>query len=64
MKNCSADSLLWLRIRLWSERGGTAQVFYFTDTPTEPHSVRFDVPAGVWHDVIVATGTSCIEIHP
>jgi hypothetical protein len=52
-KDYPAGTLLWLRVRLMSDQGGTAQVFYFTDTPTEPHSVRFDVPAALWHEAIV-----------
>lgn len=42
---------LWLEIRLWSEQGGTAQVFYFRHQAREEDSVRFEVPAGRWHDV-------------
>ncbi|MCL4176951.1 MAG: hypothetical protein KJ072_04295 [Verrucomicrobia bacterium] len=52
-KDYPADTLLWLRVRLRSDQGGTAQVFYFNDSPTEPRSVRFEVPAAVWHEVTV-----------
>lgn len=41
---------VWLEVRLWSEQGGTAQVFYFTDQAREEDSVRFEVPAGRWHE--------------
>lgn len=44
---------LWLELRLWSEAGGTAQVFYFLHQAREEDSVRFEVPAGQWHDVRV-----------
>ncbi len=47
------DRLLWLRLRLKSDQAGTAQVFYFTNAPAERSSVRFEVPAGVWHEAIV-----------
>lgn len=48
-----ADKLLWLRVRLRSEAGGTCQVFYFTAGPTEENSVRFNVPPGDWHEAQV-----------
>jgi len=48
-----ADTRLWLRLRLKSDQGGMAQVFYFRNTPSEPNSVRFDVPPGVWHEAMV-----------
>lgn len=42
---------LWLNLRLRSDTGGTAQVFYYPSGsgPSEPRSVRFPVPAGVWY---------------
>ena len=43
--------LLWLNLRLKSEEGGDAQVFYFTETATESQSVRFRVEGGRWQDV-------------
>lgn len=46
-----ADQPLWLHIRLKSEQGGSAQLFYFTDTPTEKSSVHFDCRAGAWSDL-------------
>jgi hypothetical protein len=45
--------LLWLRLRLKSDQGGGAQVFYWKGAPSEEQSVRFTVPAGAWHDVRV-----------
>jgi hypothetical protein len=44
---------LLLRMRLKSATGGIAQVFYFDRVTTEDKSVRFPVPAQVWHDVAV-----------
>ena len=44
---------LWLEMHLWSEQGGTAQVFHFQQHPREEDSVRFDVPAAQWHKVRV-----------
>jgi hypothetical protein len=43
--------LLWLRLRLKSDQGGGGQVFYYTGAPSEAKSVRFNVPAGQWHEV-------------
>lgn len=42
--------LLWMRVRLWSETGGTGQVFYFRQGAAEEDSVRFPVRAGVWEE--------------
>jgi hypothetical protein len=42
---------LWLNMRLQSEQGGSGQIFYFDDQATEERSIRFQVPAGQWHDV-------------
>lgn len=42
------DTPLWLHLRMKSEQGGMAQVFYFTNGPSEENSVRFFVPAGDW----------------
>jgi len=44
---------LWLIVRLKSEQGGTAQVFHYTAWPREEASVRFAVPAGIWHEARV-----------
>lgn len=46
------DKELWLHVRLKSGQGGTAQVFYFTDAPSESKSVRFTVPQGEWHEAM------------
>jgi hypothetical protein len=48
-----AGKPLWLHLRLKSDQGGGAQVFYFTSNPTEDNSVRFTVPAGVWYEAQV-----------
>src|SRR5207248_521872 len=39
---------LWLTIRLKSDQGGTAQIFYFQGGATEQDSVRFPVRARDW----------------
>jgi hypothetical protein len=49
-----AGKLLWLHLRLKSDQGGTCQVFYYTNSPTEPNSVKFFVPAGDWFEAQVA----------
>jgi hypothetical protein len=46
--HCPVGQPLWLLIRLKSDPGGMAQVFYFTRNATEEASVRFDVPRGRW----------------
>lgn len=48
-----AGQPLWLRLRLKSEQGGMAQVFYFNRGPSEEASVRLPVRAGVWEDLRV-----------
>jgi hypothetical protein len=48
-----AGKLLWLHVRLKSDQAGTAQMFYYQSAPAESNSVRFYVPAGVWHEAIV-----------
>lgn len=48
-----SGQLLWMHLRLRSQQGGTGQVFFFVDAPTEAHSVHFEAPAGEWHDVLV-----------
>jgi hypothetical protein len=48
-----ANTPLWLLLKLNSEQGGMAQVFYFRDQATEEKSVRFDVPAGRWFEAKV-----------
>ena len=40
------NALLWLNLELKSEQGGGAQVFFFTNYPTEANSVKFFVPPG------------------
>lgn len=45
-----AGQPLWLDVRLKSDQGGAAQVFYFQTNATEVQSVRFAIPAGVWFD--------------
>src|SRR5947209_8387099 len=44
---------LWLHLRLKSDQSGVCQVFYFRAAPSEPESVRFDVPAGQCHEAQV-----------
>lgn len=43
---------LWLSLRLKSDQGGAGQVFFFRDgtVPSEEASVRFNAPAGEWHE--------------
>ncbi len=48
-----SDMPLLMKVRLKSDVGGMGQVFYFTTATTEEHSVRFPVPAGKWHEVLV-----------
>lgn len=48
-----AGKALWLRLRLKSDTGGMAQVFYFTGGATEENSVRFYVPGGDWYEAKV-----------
>ncbi len=47
------NTLLWMHLRLRSDQGGMAQVFYFRNAPTEADSARFYVPAGEWHEATV-----------
>lgn len=51
------DTPLWLEARLWSDAGGTAQVFYFRDAPAEEHSVHLRVAPGRWEEVRVPLPT-------
>lgn len=44
---------LLMKVRLRSEVGGTGQVFFSQGPMTEAQSVRFSVPAGQWHEVLV-----------
>ena len=44
---------LWMLVRIRSDQGGMAQVFYYDTGPTEDNSVHFAVPAGTWADVKV-----------
>ena len=58
-----ANKPLWLNIRLKSDRGGTAQIFYFTHIASESNSIRFQVPAGIWYEAklpVPALGKGCI----
>jgi hypothetical protein len=48
-----SDIPLWIEMRLWSEQGGSAQVFYFQTSSTEEASVRFVVREKRWEDVRV-----------
>jgi hypothetical protein len=50
-----AGQMLWMRVRLKSDQAGAAQIFYFNARKgtNEPDSVRFNVPAGVWHEAKV-----------
>jgi hypothetical protein len=48
--NYPVRKLLWMHVRLKSDEGGTAQVFYYTTSPSEANSVRFSVPAGEWSE--------------
>lgn len=43
-----ADTPLWVELRIKSEIGGGAQLFFYRDHPTEEKSVRFHVLAGGW----------------
>ena len=43
-----ANVPLWLTIRLRSDTAGSAQIFFFNDTPREENSVGFEVPANGW----------------
>ncbi len=45
-----AEKQTFLRLRLRSDAGGSAQLFWFKDVCTEKDSLRFDVPAGQWLD--------------
>lgn len=47
------DRALWLRIRVRSEQGGSGQVFFFPDHPSEENSIRFPIPPGDWHEAKV-----------
>ncbi|MDB6041297.1 MAG: hypothetical protein JWM99_5138 [Verrucomicrobiales bacterium] len=44
---------LWAQIRIKSDQGGKAQLFYFTTGATEEKSVHFPVKAGSWTEVRV-----------
>lgn len=52
-RNYPRTTPLWLRLRLRSEQGGMAQVFYYTSGATEQDSARFFVPAGDWYEAKV-----------
>ena len=45
--------LLWLKLRIKSEKGGTGQLFYFQKDASEEASVHFSCRKGVWEDVRV-----------
>lgn len=42
---------LWMVLKLWSEKGGMTQVFYFKNNATEQDSVRFDTPPNSWYEI-------------
>ncbi|HEY6228291.1 MAG TPA: hypothetical protein VI282_14310, partial [Verrucomicrobiae bacterium] len=44
---------LWMNIRLKSDCGGNAQLFYFQNGPSEAKSVHFFVPSGDWNNLRV-----------
>lgn len=44
---------LLMKLRLHSEVGGTGQIFFARGPMTETQSVRFAVPAGRWHEVLM-----------
>jgi hypothetical protein len=46
-----ADQLLWMHLRVRSEKGGLVQVFYFEDGAREKNSVKSAVRAGEWEDL-------------
>jgi len=48
-----AGQPLWMNMRIQSERGGSAQIFFFQAGATEDRSVHFFVPAGDWTEVKV-----------
>jgi hypothetical protein len=45
------DQLLWLRMRIRSEKGGMVQVFYYKDGSREENSVKEYLAVGEWEDV-------------
>ena len=53
VRNYPTNQLLWLHLRIKSETGGGAQVFYYKDAPTEAMSVRFQVTADAWQEALV-----------
>jgi hypothetical protein len=67
-RNYPQGKQLWLHVRLKSSQGGTAQVFYFNDAPSESKSVRFTVPEGDWHEAVTPIpllGSNCrLRIDP
>lgn len=48
-----ATTPLWMFVRLKSDRGGMAQVFYYTSGASEASSTRFSVPSGDWFEAKV-----------
>ncbi|MBN2506613.1 MAG: hypothetical protein JXQ71_07960 [Verrucomicrobia bacterium] len=46
-----ADTPLWVRLRVKSDAGGGAQLFFYADHPREERSVRFHVAPGAWREV-------------
>lgn len=52
-RNYPTTAPLWMHLRLRSDEGGMAQVFYYRTGPDEGNSVRFYVPAGDWFDAKV-----------
>ena len=49
--SCSKSRRLIVRIRLHSETGGGGQLFFYTDDPSEEHSVKFSAPARVISEI-------------
>ena len=48
-----AGQPLWINVRIKSDAGGNAQLFYFQTGPSEAKSVHFFVSAGAWNDLRV-----------
>ncbi|HEV8377948.1 MAG TPA: hypothetical protein VGP99_03785, partial [Tepidisphaeraceae bacterium] len=45
------DKLLWLRMRIKSEKGGSVQVFYYKDGSREENSIKEFLAADQWEDL-------------
>lgn len=53
-RNYPAGVPLWLEVRIKSDQSGQGQFFYFTSSPSEANSIRFNVPGGVWFETRLA----------